>query len=57
MKTKFIFVPGTRVTRRFSSDSHSNAAYTDSSYLRALSLERFYFILGGDKFVPQTMWL
>ena len=53
-KARFIFVPSTRIIRRFSSDSHSNAAYTDSSYVRALSLERFYFRLGGDKFVSRA---
>lgn len=54
-RTKFIFVPGVYVTRRFSSDSHSYAAYTDGSYVRALSLERFYFKLGGDKLVPRSV--
>jgi len=51
-ETKFIFVPDVYVTRRASDDSHSSAAHTEGAYVRALSLERFYYRLGGDKYLP-----
>lgn len=52
---KFLFVPDIYVSRRFSSDSHSTAAFTEGAYIRALSLERFYFQLGGDKIVASSV--
>jgi glycosyltransferase involved in cell wall biosynthesis len=52
--TEFIFVPDVYVTRRTSDDSHSSAAYTEGAYVRALSLERFYYRLGGAKYVPAS---
>jgi len=51
-RTKFIFVPDVYVTRRASDDRHSSALYTEGAYVRALSLERFYYRLGGAQFVP-----
>jgi glycosyltransferase involved in cell wall biosynthesis len=54
-RTKFIFVPDVYVTRRASDDSHSSAVYTEGAYVRALSLERFYYSLGGVQFVPAAL--
>lgn len=52
VKTKILFVGDIEVKRRYSEDNHSQEYYTEGSYIRALSLERFYYQLGGDKFVP-----
>jgi glycosyltransferase involved in cell wall biosynthesis len=54
-KTKILFVSDIEVKRGYSEDNHSQKYYTEGSYIRALSLERFYYQLGGDKFVPATI--
>jgi len=54
-KTRVLFVGDIKVLRRYSEDNHSQKYYTEGSYIRALSLERFYYQLGGDKFVPAAI--
>jgi glycosyltransferase involved in cell wall biosynthesis len=49
---KYLFVPDTEVIRRQSRDSVTTGTYITGSYMRALSLERFYYHLDGDKYVP-----
>lgn len=51
-KTKILFVCDIKVLRRYSEDNHSKNYYATCSYIRALSLERFYYRLGGNKLVP-----
>lgn len=53
MRIKFLFIPDIRITRRVSIDSLSLAAGISCN--RILSLERFYFRLGGDKIIPARM--
>lgn len=53
VRTKFLFVPDIIVLRYSSEDAHSKASYISGSCNRARSLERFYFKLGGDKFVSR----
>jgi len=50
-RTKFMFVPDIIVKRKWSQDSHSVAAYLESSYIRILSLERFCHRHRYDKLV------
>jgi glycosyltransferase involved in cell wall biosynthesis len=57
VRTKLLFVPDIEVTRFSSKDAHSKASYISGSCNRAMSLERFYFILGGDKIVPRPIAL
>lgn len=51
--TQLLFVPEVQAFHRISSDSIS--ADEGVACSRLLSLERFYFRLGGDKIVPTTM--
>jgi hypothetical protein len=53
VKTKYIFVEGIRVIITLSNDSLSRSAGIHCS--RILVLERFYFNLGGDKFVSKKV--
>jgi glycosyltransferase involved in cell wall biosynthesis len=55
VKTKFVFIPDIEVIRFSSKDAHSKASYASGSCNRARSLERFYFALGGEKFVPRSI--
>jgi glycosyltransferase involved in cell wall biosynthesis len=54
-KTQFIFVSGVEVIRRHSLDSPTRKSFVDVACNRALSLERFYFRLGGNKLVPAKL--
>ncbi len=53
VRTKFLFVSDVEVVRRSSGDAHSKARYVLGSCNRAMSLERFYYQLGGDRYVPR----
>ena len=55
VRTKFLFVPDIIVLRYSSEDAHSKASYISGSCNRVRSLERFYFKLGGDKFVSRKV--
>jgi glycosyltransferase involved in cell wall biosynthesis len=51
-KTKFLFVPDIQIIYR--QQSSSDTAGFDSKYCNRLRvLERFYFKLGGDKYIPR----
>jgi glycosyltransferase involved in cell wall biosynthesis len=49
VQAKFLFIPDVRIVRRVSPDSLSSGC--ELSCNRILSLERFYFQLGGDRFI------
>ncbi len=53
MRTRFLFVPQVEAFHRISADSIS--AEEGVTCARMLSLERFYFRLGGDKIVPDKL--
>lgn len=55
IKTQFIFTPDIEVVRRCSSDSHARKGVIENSCNRALSLERFLFLLDGDKYIPVSV--
>lgn len=55
LKSKFLFVQESKVTRYSSKDAHSELSYISGSCNRGRSLERFYFHLGGDKIVPKSI--
>lgn len=52
VKNDFVFVPDTKVRRRYSQDNHSNKFHTTGSFIRGLSLERFYFQMDGHNHIP-----
>jgi len=51
-KIQFLYVPNTFVIKRAMPDSLSRAPDITGPISRAYILERFYFHLGGDKYVP-----
>jgi len=54
-KTKFLFVPDTSIIKRDQPDNLSNAPIPVGTVRGAQTLERFYFNLGGDKFVSRKI--
>jgi glycosyltransferase involved in cell wall biosynthesis len=54
VRAKFLFVSEIEVIRRSSGDAHSKARFVLGSCNRALSLERFYYQLGGERYVPKN---
>jgi len=52
-KTKFLFVPGTSIIKRWQPDNLSSASIPICTVHGAQTLERFYFTLGGDKFISR----
>jgi len=50
-KTKFLFVPDVGIIKRWQPDNLSSSLTLDGIVNGARTLERFYFYLGGDKFV------
>lgn len=55
LNTKFMFVPDVKVIRRSSEDSVQKGTYTEGACLKILSLERFYYQLGGNELVSQKL--
>jgi glycosyltransferase involved in cell wall biosynthesis len=55
VKAPFVFVPDIDVTRRTCPDSHARHSTVKNACNRARSLERFYFHLGGDSFIPAKL--
>jgi len=51
LNTKFMFVPDVKAIRRSSEDSVQKGTYTEGACLKILSLERFYYQLGGNELV------
>ena len=51
IKTPFLFVPNAHILRRETPDSISKNLAVDNQCNGILSFERFYYQLGGDKFV------
>ncbi len=51
LNTKFMFVPDVKVIRSSSEDSVQKGTYTEGACLKILSLERFYYQLGGNELV------
>jgi glycosyltransferase involved in cell wall biosynthesis len=54
LKTQFVFIQDVIIDRRYSDDSLGVAAGIEGGHMRALSLERFYFRLGGDAVVARS---
>lgn len=55
MKAKFLFVPDTYMIKRHYEYRFDNMTNRDSLINAARSLERFYFHLGGDKYVTEKI--
>ncbi len=53
VKTKFLFVPNTSIIKRWRPDNLSSNPLPMGTVNGAQTLERFYFNLGGDKFVSR----
>lgn len=53
VKTNFLFVPNTSVIKRWRPDNLSSNLLPTGTVNGAQTLERFYFNLGGDKFVSR----
>lgn len=51
VKTPFLFVPGAYILRREIPGSLSKSLDVDDQCKRVLSYERFYYVLGGNKYV------
>ncbi len=54
-KTKFLFVPSVSVTKRWYAENLSSVFSPEGAIDVAHILERFYFHLGGNKYVPLRM--
>ena len=53
-RTKFLFVPETHIIKRSEPDSLSSLINPVGVIDGAHTLERFYFFLGGDKYISST---
>jgi len=54
-KIQFLFVPEIQITVRLKHNVSPRTYFSSENCNRILVLERFYFKLGGDKFVPRKM--
>ena len=53
MRTKFLFVPDIQITYREGFGNSSHQEFSSKQCNRIRVLERFYFRLGGDKYIPK----